>query len=101
MRKAAAVLLALVLLCTASVGMAAEARTGGRILFGHYPQTDEGDDNTLIQWYVLAVEGRRALVISRFGLDAQPYNISGDDTTWADCTLRAWLNDDFLNRAFT
>ena len=69
--------------------------------FGRYPQTTEGTDNTPIEWLVLDVQGSRALVISRYGLDAKPYNTECTDVTWETCTLRTWLNDVFLKKAFS
>ncbi len=71
------------------------------ITFGHYPQTKDGSDATPIEWYVLERDGSKALVISRYGLDAKPYHTSGENTTWETCSLRAWLNDAFFNAAFT
>ena len=41
------------------------------------------------------------LLISRYGLDCQPYNTREESTTWEQCTLRSWLNDEFYNRAFS
>ena len=69
--------------------------------FGTYPQTAEGNDSTPIEWLVLAREGNKALLISRYGLDVQPYNRESTDNTWEKCTLRTWLNGTFLNKAFT
>ena len=69
--------------------------------FGTYPQTAAGNDSTPIEWLVLAREGNKALLISRYGLDAQPYNREDTDITWEKCTLRTWLNGTFLNKAFT
>ena len=72
------------------------------VTFGHYPQTKDGSDATPIEWYVLERDGSKALVISRFGLDAKPYhNKSFGKTTWEACSLRGWLNDAFINAAFT
>ena len=72
------------------------------VTFGHYPQMAEGNDNTAIEWIVLQKEGNKALLISRYGLDAQPYNAEyTKDVTWETCTLRTWLNDTFMNKAFT
>ncbi len=71
------------------------------VTFGHYPQTAEGNDNTSIEWIVLQKEGNKALLISRYGLDAQPYNAEYTDVTWETCTLRTWLNSTFMNKAFT
>ena len=68
--------------------------------FGTYPQTAEGNDSTPIEWLVLARDGNKALLISRYGLDAQSYN-SITDNTWEKCWLRTWLNEIFLNEAFT
>ena len=79
-----------------------EVTQGGKcIVFGHYPQTKEGKDNTPIEWMILDHNGQRALVVSEYGLDAQPYNITGDAATWETCTLRTWLNGTFYNKAFS
>ena len=74
---------------------------GDYITFGHYPQTASGTDNTPIEWLVLDVQGSKALLLSRYGLDVQPYNQEVVDITWEKCSLRAWLNSTFMNKAFT
>ncbi len=40
------------------------------------------------------------LLVSEFVLDRQPYNSTETDVTWETCSLRKWLNNDFLNAAF-
>ena len=79
----------------------AKYSVGNYVTFGCYPQTSGGDDSTEIEWLVVAREGNKALLISRYGLDAQPYNEKYVDITWEKCTLRTWLNETFLNKAFT
>lgn len=74
---------------------------GDSVKFGTYPQTAEGSDKTPIEWRVLAREGNRALLLSRYGLDVQLYHTKSTEMTWEKCTLRKWLNDDFIDRAFT
>lgn len=79
-----------------------EVTQGGKcIVFGQYPQTKDGKDNTPIEWMILDHYGQRALVVSKYGLDAQPYNITGHAATWETCTLRTWLNGTFYNMAFS
>lgn len=80
-----------------------EARfaVGNYVTFGSYPQTADGDDMTAIEWLVLAREGKKALLISRYGLDAQNYHSEDTAITWQTCSLRTWLNSTFLNKAFT
>ena len=80
----------------------AKAAVGSYVTFGSYEQ----DNNTAngkdyIEWLVLTKENNRLLVISRYALDGKPYNTERVDVTWETCTLRAWLNDDFLNSAFS
>ena len=70
--------------------------------FGHYEQ----DGNTAngaepIEWIVLAVEEDRVLLLSRYALEAMPYNTANVAVTWETSTLRKWLNTDFLSAAFT
>lgn len=78
-------------------------RAGGKVKFGHYPQTAAGGDDTEIEWLVLEVDtaNRRALVISRYALDCRPYNSKNTNVTWETCSLRKWLNGTFLDEAFT
>ena len=104
-------ILILSLFCAFSVFSAAMAEdtendfrtVGSFVTFGTYPQTAEGTDNTPIEWLVLDYdeENNRALLISRYGLDCQPYNTDYVDVTWETCTLRTWMNDTFLNKAFS
>ena len=74
---------------------------GDTVTFGHYPQTESGKDNTPIEWLVLDVQGSRALLLSKYGLDAKPYNTKDVNITWEQCSLRKWLNNEFLNAAFS
>lgn len=41
------------------------------------------------------------LLISKYALDSQSYNNTREDVTWETCTIRTWLNEDFLNAAFS
>lgn len=54
-----------------------------------------------MEWLVLAKEGNKVLVISKYALDCQPYNTSFTSVTWETCSLRKWLNGTFINNAFS
>ena len=69
--------------------------------FGDYEQ----DNNSIngkeeIEWLVLAKEGSRILVLSKYALDCRQFNTTNDYVTWESCSLRTWLNDTFINNAF-
>lgn len=90
------------LLPTLAIAVRDEQFSSGRyVTLGTYPQSANGDDLTPIEWRVLARDGNKALLISRYGLDVQPYNSEKTDVTWETCTLRTWLNNTFFNKAFT
>ncbi len=77
-------------------------KVGDYITFGEYEQdnvTSNGKED--IEWLVLEKKDSKALVISKYALDCKPYNEKYENITWEDCTLREWLNDDFLNAAFS
>lgn len=74
-------------------------RVGDIITLGTYPQDEDGTAKP-IEWIVLAVEDGKALLISRYGLDAKLYNEEYTEVTWETCTLRTWLNEEFYNEAF-
>lgn len=82
-------------------------KKGDEITFGSYPQTVS--NNEALTWIVLDVDDTKhaMLLLSKYIIDVQPYH-TGDDfihgeshITWENCSLRAWLNHEFLNHAFT
>lgn len=75
-------------------------KPGDHVTFGSYPQ-NHGDIKEPIEWVVLEVKDNEALLISRYALDCQPYHEESADITWENCSLRKWLNDDFMKAAFT
>ena len=75
---------------------------GDVITFGKYEQdNNESNGKEDIEWLVLAKEGDRALVISKYALDCQQYNTIDAPVTWETCSLRNWLNETFLCSAFS
>ena len=79
-----------------------DVQTGDHIFFGHYEQDgDMSNGKEEIEWRVLEVREDSVLVISEYGLDAKPYNSTFEKATWETCSLRKWLNGDFLTAAFT
>ena len=77
----------------------ANLRVGECFEFGTYPQGADGERKP-IMLRILKRDSDSILVISELGLDCKRYNEEKKEITWADCTLRHWLNDDFYNRAF-
>lgn len=77
------------------------ADIGDSIFFGTYEQHDFYPGQEPIEWTVLDKEANRLLVIISYALDSKPYNRSSTNVTWETCTLRKWLNNDFINTAFT
>ena len=76
------------------------AKIGDLVTFGFYPQMAGGADRTPIQWRVLQNSRRELFLLSEFLLDCKRYHAEYVDTTWRDCELRHWLNDEFYNAAF-
>ena len=85
---------------------------GNIVTLGSYEQDNNPDNgNEPIEWIVLDVVEekkssiskevtKKALLLSAYALDAQPYNVDYTCVTWKLSTLRTWLNEDFLNAAF-
>ena len=70
----------------------------GQYRFGEYPQMTDTPEPIL--WDILEIRGNRALLWSHDILDVVPYNEELEETNWASCTLRNWLNAEFLQTAF-
>lgn len=78
------------------------AEEGDYILFGTYEQDNNSSNGKEdIEWLVLDKEDDKMLVISKYALDCKPYNEEYEYITWEECTLRSWLNDEFINSAFS
>ena len=75
-------------------------QVGGKVPFGQYPQGANGEVQPLV-WRVLAVENGRALLITDKLIDYVKYNESLTNVTWETCTLRKWMNNDFISKAFS
>ena len=84
------------------------AKVGDTLRFGVYEQDNRAENGPEeLEWLVLAVEGDKALLVSRYGLEPRPYNEelymtdSRKKVTWSTCELRTWLNGDFFGTAFS
>ena len=75
---------------------------GDIVSFGHWEQDCDPDNGPEpIRWIVLGEDEGRVLLWSESVLDAVPYHSAYEDITWADCSLRTWLNETFYRNAFT
>ncbi len=49
-------------------------------------------------WRVLDIQNNTALIITEDIVEKRPYHNTYQDTTWAECDLRKYLNGDFYNQ---
>lgn len=72
------------------------------IIFGHYEIDGSNNGVEGIKWTLLDKdeENGRALLVSKYIIDAKQYNEEGGDVTWETSSIRKWLNKDFFNDAF-
>ena len=54
-----------------------------------------------IKWRVLKNNGTTLFVMADKGLDCKVYNEKQEDITWENSTIRKWMNQTFLNTAFS
>lgn len=79
-----------------------DVEVGDYVTFGNYEQdNDLSNGKEAIEWLVLDVEDGKALVISKYALEYKDYDDLGGFSRWETSSLRAWLNDGFLNEAFS
>ena len=77
-----------------------EYKVGKTIEFGNYPQDKDGTEKP-IEWIVMKNEGKQVLLLSKYVLDAKPYNNEEwGDVTWETSDIRQWLNNEFYTTAF-
>ena len=76
-----------------------EYKVGETIEFGNYPQDKDGTEKP-IEWIVMKNEGNQVLLLSKYVLDAKPYNKGWENVTWQTSDIRQWLNNEFYTTAF-
>lgn len=54
-----------------------------------------------IEWIAIKIENDKVLLISKYILDAVPYNKEYEDVTWEKSSLRRYLNNEFLENSFS
>lgn len=64
-------------------------QVGDKIVFGSY------------DWQVLEIKNDRALIITECIIEQRPYHDDYTDITWADCSLREYLNGEFYDTFVT
>ena len=75
---------------------------GDSFYFGSYEQDNrKSNGKEPIEWQVLEKKGSKVLLLSKYGIDIQPYNHEDDDVTWNECSLRKWLNREFVKNSFS
>ncbi len=77
---------------------------GNTVVFGRYEQDNNmANGPEEIQWIVLDYDEKehKVLLLSQYGLNTGLYNTKYVDVTWENCTLRDWLNAEFLQSAFS
>lgn len=76
-----------------------DTKTGYDIVeFGNYDK-EIGFSNP-IEWLIIDKNDQSYLLLSRYVLDCANYNDKQENATWENATLKDWLNDYFMHRAF-
>lgn len=77
-------------------------KIGDAVIFGTYEQDNNvNNGKEAIEWVVLEVKDGKVLLVSKYALDFKRYHEEWENVTWETCTLRAWLNQEFLSEAFS
>lgn len=78
------------------------AGVGDVVEFGHYEQdNDTSNGKEKIRWKVVHVDESCLYLVSEYCLDCQPYNEKGTNSNWSVSSLKEWLENDFLETAFS
>lgn len=75
------------------------AQAGETVAFGSYAPGDVPAEP--VAWKVVERNGNVVTMVSKYLIDAKPYEASSEPTSWQDCSLRQWLNGDFIDLAFS
>ncbi len=111
MKRLLALLCALLLVCANAFAFTSvkPGRSGGgtdlssagygdTVIFGRYNQNGGSADP--LEWIVLERNGTELIMMTKNAIAAMPFSDDPDINQWAYCSLRKWLNRQFMNSAF-
>lgn len=77
-------------------------KPGNYVLFGRYTQNAAGDNPEPIEWLVLTVEDEKALLLSKYILEASEFSLRAKPKSkYSDSIVRSWLTGEFYRTAFS
>lgn len=80
----------------------AKAIPGDTVIYGKYEQDGNASNGKEhIEWLVLDKKDGKLFVTSKYVLIDKAFDESGSNDIWENCSLRKWLNEDFINDAFS
>ncbi len=74
------------------------AQKNDSVYFGSYEQ--DGCEKS-IEWTVLYREPKKLLMISKQAIDCKPFHNENTFVSWEGSDMRAWLNGEFYDKAFS
>ena len=79
------------------LSMLKNANKGDTVVFGHFSKA-----KIYNEWIVLDKQGEKLFLISRVGIGtSKKYHNQYEAVTWEKCSLRAWLNGEYITKAFS
>lgn len=69
------------------------------VTFGRYPQNSDRPEP--LEWIVLDEKDGNKLLLTKYIIEAMPFHEKYEEVTWADSSLRRWLNQAFYDEAFS
>jgi hypothetical protein len=83
-------------------GIPSDVRVDQTVTFGSYEQDNESaNGEEAIEWIVLDVQDGRALLLSKYALDARAYSSYVQGLSFANSDVYKWLNAEFISAAFS
>ena len=73
---------------------------GDKVEFGFWKQSGKGKIYSII-WDVLDKKDDKILLLSKNSLEVMMFNPLNEKVTWQNSSIRKWLNEDFLSKAFS
>lgn len=70
------------------------------IKFGKYKQNRLGTADE-IEWLIIYENDGKKLLLSKYVLDTKRFHDDFENITWENSDIRKWLNNDFVNNAFS
>lgn len=87
--------------CGKEIAVLKESKVSDVVKFGRYEINPALIGDERVEWVILKIEGGKAMLVSKEGIESSAYNDKHEEVSWQDSDLYIYLNEYMYDRMFS